>query len=337
MKCTRAQELFSSYLEDTIEAPLRVAFEQHLAECSECNAAYERFNATVMMLDEVNEVETPPDLHTLIMARVEEARRAKPSRVKWWSIDWERVFTVRVPARAVAMGFAVVLLLAVLIQLTPINGMMAGLFPGKVTKQMPTVPGDSEAPMEWSPLGGDWLERASYQPAGSGLAIAVVAKSGEGGGYALKLKTASTQPIEYTAYLYPNNSAAIKSGSIDRSDNAYVEIPAEGSEPIAARVVWNYRGTQYSAFTFLPVNFDIMSGNKTTNVSFRSESVFGRLKDVSSRFGVVVLASGDLTKQINRLNSKVSKPDTALDASVTEAGLSWKMIAPSVFVVEPAE
>lgn len=340
MKCTRAQELFSSYLEDTIEAPLRVAFEQHLAECPECNAAYERFNATVMMLDEVSEVETPPGLHALIMARVEEARRAKPSRVKWWSIDWERVFTVRVPARAVAMGFAVVLLLAVIIQLTPVSGMMAGLFPGKVTDKMPTAPSDSEAPMQWSPLGGNWLEKASYQPSGSGLAIAVVTRSGEGSGYALKLKTASAQSIEYAAYMLaqdPNGSATIKNGMMDRSENVYVEIPTQDSVPAAVKVVWDYRGSDYSAFAFLPANFDIMSGNKTTDVAFQSASVFERLKDISSRFGVVVLASGDLSIQISELNSKVSKPDTALDASLTQVGLNWKTIAPSVFVVEPAQ
>ena len=67
MKCGKAQELFSSYLEKTIQPPLGVAFEQHLAECARCKAAYDRFHATTIVLDELPMVQPPPDLHAIVM------------------------------------------------------------------------------------------------------------------------------------------------------------------------------------------------------------------------------------------------------------------------------
>ena len=62
MKCLNAQELFSSYLENEMDAELRTAFEQHLATCPLCEARYDRFHATVMLLEEMPEIETPPAL-----------------------------------------------------------------------------------------------------------------------------------------------------------------------------------------------------------------------------------------------------------------------------------
>src|SRR5665647_1122912 len=121
MKCARAQELFSGYLEKTIQPPMGVAFEQHLAECAHCKAEYNRFHATTVVLDELPEVEPPPDMHAVIMARIERARREAPGKVRWLHFDWQSVFTVRVPARALAMGGAMLLVLAMLVQLTPLH------------------------------------------------------------------------------------------------------------------------------------------------------------------------------------------------------------------------
>ncbi len=109
MKCGKAQELFSSYLEKTIQPPMGVVFEQHLEECAECKAAYDRFHATTVVLDELPMVEPPADMRAAVMARIEENRRQAPARVKWLHFDWQSVFTLRVPAKALAMGAATLL------------------------------------------------------------------------------------------------------------------------------------------------------------------------------------------------------------------------------------
>ncbi len=102
MRCARVRDLFSSYLENEMDVPTSVQFEKHLAECNKCQADYDRFTAAVMVLDEVKEVDPPAGLHAAVMAGVEKTRRAVPSPVRWWQIDWQHVFTLRVPARAAA-------------------------------------------------------------------------------------------------------------------------------------------------------------------------------------------------------------------------------------------
>ena len=127
MRCNKAQELFSSYLEKTIQLPMGVAFEQHLAECVRCRSAYDRFHATTIVLDELPVVEPPPDMHAVIMARVEQARRAAPGRVKWLHVDWQSAFTVRVSAKALAAAAAVLLVFVMVMQFSPLHSYMSGL------------------------------------------------------------------------------------------------------------------------------------------------------------------------------------------------------------------
>ena len=176
MKCAKAQELFSGYLENTILAPTRVALEQHLTQCPQCKAAYDRFHATAVVLDELPEVEAPLGLHAAVMARVEQARRAAPQRVAWWHVDWQSVFNARVPVRAVAMGFAVVLLLAVVVQLTPLRSMTAGFFWQPPSTQIP-LGEPVDAPKGPLPPGVKQGTQVDYHRHDSGMTIGIKAVS----------------------------------------------------------------------------------------------------------------------------------------------------------------
>ncbi len=154
MKCNRIQEMFSDYMENAMDARSCVEFEQHLTECACCSMDYDRFTQTVTMLDEMPEVEPPADFHASVMARVERARRTAPRPVRWWEIDWQRVFTIRVPARAVAMGLTLVLLMVLAVRFTGLSTITAGLFtPQKVSARI-VGQGDDQivlamASLEW--------------------------------------------------------------------------------------------------------------------------------------------------------------------------------------------
>jgi anti-sigma factor RsiW len=84
MQCDRAQEFFSDFLDQTIDRPLAVAVEAHLAECSGCRRELEALQSTCELLSAMPEVEPPADgawqvMRELQKLRVEqwEAQRAR--------------------------------------------------------------------------------------------------------------------------------------------------------------------------------------------------------------------------------------------------------------------
>lgn len=346
MKCTKAQELFSGYLENALELPLRVAFEQHLAQCLECKARYEGFNATVVMLDEVPEIDPSPCFHAAVMARVESARRIAPHRIKWWWVDWERVFTVRVPARAVAMGFAVLLLLALAIQLTPLNSITSGLPWVRHTVQQSAVV-DESAPRPSDPSWESNSGKQALQYIGTPtISVNVTADStGETRTvFALHLSTKSKVPIRVQVDLLPNSLAGDDSaasryytGSVEPGRKLVVPIPVMRSEHLAARVSWACSAGFYSEFVFMPSNFDLKAASKNLTLSFRNESVYDILSDISDSYGIVVLASGDLARKIPFVEVESGRPDEALYNCVLRTGLKWRAVATSVYAIGPAE
>lgn len=265
MKCAKAQDLFSSYMENTIEPPLGVAFEQHLAECPQCRADFDSFHATSVLLDELPEVEPPPDFHAAVMAAVERARRTAPRRVRWWNVDWQSVFTVRVPVRAVAVCAAMLLMFVMLAQLTPLGTFTANmLFGSKSTKV--ADPNAVPAPPPWS---GGSESGSRYTKSGPGLSMNVRLSSSDAQSivYLLDIKTESKVPVEYEAYLLREDTLANDSGSKDPEtklcggsvtcDQA-VKIPFVVSRPSGKQipsvvmVTWKYDNNTRNEVISLP-------------------------------------------------------------------------------------
>jgi len=61
MQCERAQEFFSDYLERTLDRPMTVAVEAHLAGCSGCREEIEALQATFYSLEAAPMVQPPAD------------------------------------------------------------------------------------------------------------------------------------------------------------------------------------------------------------------------------------------------------------------------------------
>ena len=329
MKCARALDLFSSFVENAIEPPLRVAFEQHLAECPECRADYERFNAAVMMLEEMPMVETPSGFHAAVMSRVEQARRA-PRPVRWWHLDWERVFTVRVPARAVALGMAVLLLMVMVVQLTPVTSVVANFF-GVPQAGMKNTIGvnDQEAPKPSQPVSN---------MAGSGLSISVSVGNAAGSQapYTLRLETKSSEAIAFSVFKAAGEASGEleSSGYVARSQPSVVPVYAQSEgRPVVARVEWQYKGRKYSEFAFLPSTFALEALVKSFSLS--DASVYQVLSTVSETYGIVILASGDMAKRIGYAGVESQMPSDALYNVVRSTGLKWHAVGQSVYMIEP--
>jgi hypothetical protein len=322
MKCARALELFSSYAENAMEPPLRVALEQHLAECPLCKADYERFNATVMMLEETPEVEPPAGFHAAVMARVERSRRTAPRKVKWWSLDWQRVFTVRVPARALAAGVALILAGVAVVQLAPMQTIGAYLPGIHRTVDNPVGINDSEAPVPKPPTGD-----VCYGIPDSGVSICVDVQAADRGRYTLTVSSQSAEAVAFSVYT-DSHTTPDSSGYVAREQPAVVPLSAG-----VARVEWEYEGRPYVEYAFMPSNFTAVAAGKSLSVS--NTSLGEALGSISQTYGVVVLASGNMERKIQYLDVTDGTPSDALYEVARETGLKWSAIGTSIYLVQP--
>jgi len=89
MKCDKAQEFFSDYLENTLDRPMTVALETHLNGCEQCSADVAGLKQMYAVLDKVPQVEPPADFVWRTTTRLQnelltrrEAEQARP--LPWW-------------------------------------------------------------------------------------------------------------------------------------------------------------------------------------------------------------------------------------------------------------
>jgi len=74
MQCDRAEEFFSDYLERTLDRPMTVAIESHLAGCVNCRDGVEALQSTFLALDSLPEVEPPADGAWRVMTAIRQQR-----------------------------------------------------------------------------------------------------------------------------------------------------------------------------------------------------------------------------------------------------------------------
>jgi len=89
MKCDKAQEFFSDYIETTLDRPMTVALESHLSGCETCTADVAALRGLFTVLDKVPQVEPPADFVWRTTTRLQnealnrrEAEQVKP--LPWW-------------------------------------------------------------------------------------------------------------------------------------------------------------------------------------------------------------------------------------------------------------
>jgi hypothetical protein len=321
MKCGKVRELFSSHLEGAIDGRQSAEFEEHLAGCGECRAAYERVNATVMMLEEMPDVEPPADFHATVMARVQEARRAAPQRVRWWEIDWQRVFTIRVPARSAAIGIAVMLLAVLMMQFTPLHGPVANFFGvGKQSGQQITNTSPDDV-RQWEP----WTPKSQTK---GGLKLTIRMESPNV--YTIMLGTQSARPITFSM----KASSESYSGSVQANQEYRVTVPAPRSDVAVARIAWDYQEMGYAARVFLPAK--ISRTESPRSLSLEAMSVQDMLKKLSQEYGIAIIASGDLDQIIPAGQVENQTAGGALYELLDGFGIKRVALSQSVYAVESA-
>lgn len=334
MKCEKAQELFSDHLEGLLERPMAVAFDQHIAECCDCERDYLVFRTTWQMLEALPEVAPPPGFSTDVVVKLrlqqEAARRARPR----WQVIWSDLFTSRVPVRAFA-GVAAAFALAVVIVNTPLGG---------VIRQFPiptfaphAAPIKVQAPLpaeEWLNSGLKFELGSSTVSTESGVSVF---------GILLKADGVTNQRVDVFV-TDPNqvrfdeqslkNCSVVFTGSVDKSGQVLPFILSSNPDKdvITAIVKWEHHDKTYLEAVFVPTN--MMSSPANGSVRIENENIYSALRKVSASFGAVILANADIDARVKDVNITNGSTDDALYKICSGAGLSWRLLGNRVWIVE---
>src|SRR5438093_13407494 len=113
MKCDKAQEFFSDFIENTLDQPMTVGLETHLSGCEACSADVADLRSMWTVLDKVPQVEPPADFVWRTTTRLQnellnrrEAERARP--LPWWKrLTPVQSFSYAGIAAMLAVGLAI--------------------------------------------------------------------------------------------------------------------------------------------------------------------------------------------------------------------------------------
>ena len=309
-------------MENAMDGNLSAKVDEHLTACASCREAYERFNATVMMLDEIPEVNPPADFHASVMARVERTRRRVPETVRWWRIDWQHVFTIRVPARAAVVGLAVVLLFAMAFQLfPPLRGGIAIFFGLQRPSAAPIHAIPEGAPRGWLP----WNSNAKDH---SGLLIDIAADRGKV--YSIRLGTKGDRIIGFGVKAAGNSY----SGFVGASRDTIVKVPAPPAGSVAeAEITWSDIEQDRVEHILLPAKLE--PGTSPRSFTMQNVRVEDVLRKVCREYGVAIIASGDLKKPVSYAQVDRGTPYDALYYCLESVGMKARALSSTVFAVEP--
>jgi hypothetical protein len=336
MRCDKAQEIFSDNLEGTIERPMAIAFESHLAECPQCARDYSTFKTTWEMLETLPAVEPPPGFATDVIMAIEMQREAARRAQPRWQAIWNNMFTTKVPARVFAAAVTVFLCSMVLLH-TPLRGIVpAWVIPSPADTSNTVVGG----PMSWE--SSPWLNNAlSFELAGSrDISNQSIFR------LLLKPKDVTSQRVQ--VYLMTSGKQGFDNASINKSSLIFDDnigasgrvIPfvlgrANGRQDVmTALVQWNYRKRHYQEAVFVPVQIAPDGKPVTSTVQYKNTELYSALQQLSATYGVVVLAPADVSAVVHDVNLKNCSADDALYGITKDVGLRWRPLLGQVYIVE---
>lgn len=106
MRCQKAQEQFSDYLEQKLDAKRCEPLDLHLQACTACRRELAEVRAVWRALDQMPQVEPPPDAMMSVMLRVQRERANQLSRQQARTPAWARWIAQINPLRTAGMAAA---------------------------------------------------------------------------------------------------------------------------------------------------------------------------------------------------------------------------------------
>jgi putative zinc finger protein len=300
MKCDKAQEFFSDYIENALDQPMVVALETHLNGCEACSADVSSLRDMWTVLDKVPQVEPPADFVWRTTTRLQnellnrrEAERARP--LPWW----KRL----TPVQAFSyVGIAALLLIGVVVPVgNKLNYGTWGIgWPFGPHQVVQTAP----APNVTAP------EFTAQVPGLNGAAATVT------------IQATSEMPYASVAmgYLTPSGTDLVtqlrpytKPQTMEAGQSISVPVQVSGPQSDhAAKINLNTNGIAFSKVLILP-------GAPVVNDKLQDADAYFVLQQIAARTGQPMLVDGGLTPRVT-LDLQSITPDQALQSLMTQVG-----------------
>lgn len=319
MKCEKAQELFSDYLEGNLERPMAFTLEHHLSECHDCELGYTQFKMAWTMLDELPEIEVPVGFRASVMERIEAQETAK--KEKAWSIDLSRIFGTGVRLRPVAAGAAVALF-AVMLALHPLQ-------PSKDVKKVDTagLTGITISDPDYIGRNGNFTISSEnrYSAAKSGLTVQVKPLAD---GYNLHFIPEHGASINVKAYAFDSMPSAFDSSSLSSGImimDQKLSFDRNSDLQTNAGIIllnWQYDSTWRSEVLIMPRR--LSESKVTMPFSVSNEDTYEALQKIANDYGVIIFADTGLQGTVKSVDMPSANVDGALDATTQDLGINWR-------------
>ncbi len=365
MKCERARELYSEYLEGSIDYALTATVRSHVDQCDGCKSELASFQRTWGLIGTLPEVEPPSSFrHDVVMraARMQHEQR-KSEKQGFLGVKWDQVFGRLIPARAVAVACAGAILAAILLNLPA--EVMTFFDRGSEGVQ---VSGELRQPVsiQASPLNAkkaDWLNRIGNYNA---LWVSVESTDiSEGSSYydlVLRinneaLATGVTNRIPAQVYILPAGVYRLEPGSQRKpvwSGNVLGDKPlplvvpgicnAQGEPvPITLLVTYQFRKMQFAKIVFIPSRdtkvrpTDALGLASEASTTVRDRSLFGVLQAISQEYDKTIIANGSLDKKPAVFDISGRDVEQALHKVLRSepVHLDWAFIDEAIYVDRP--
>lgn len=321
MRCDTARELFSDYLEGKAERPLALTFEQHLAECAECASDYKEFSNVWNSLDNLPEVEPPLSFRAQVMTRVQQ-QCASRRRERKWSINWGGILSTRIPARAFAAAFVLLLFAGLALQMgSPPNVIRSG--------------GAVEFETSWPTTSND-INRGNT---GLQFTIAPVTTDGQAA-YRMRIEIKDSDVAALKLYLLPSAQTNFMPSALEGAPSILVpgvkgSVWTDILGPGTAYLQWYFRGERFSEVIFLPTQ---LAPSKPEAATFESPglSLYAALAAASEVYGIVIVSDADLGAPIISAEPSFLTSAEALAkiaANVDGSSVRWKKMQTTVYAI----
>lgn len=367
MNCERSRELFSDYLEGTMDAALAAVIRLHLDKCGACASEFEQFKATWGILSVLPEIESPRDFrHDVVMRAVrQQHERAQTTKKNSYGIDWDQIISRLIPARPIAIAFAAAALAFVLLKFPDtVYHEFTGMFNPRAGVSQQT--GSTEQPASSQPtpmqMSAQRLQDWQMRKLARNTVWVSIAPKDDGDGSAQYSVTLSINEDAFFAgedskrlpaqvYLLPSSfyeagsidsSAPIWSGNILEDSPVVVPVLAEEfrgkATTVKLLITWDHRDRKFGYVVFIPTRrsttpgeaMDFSAGGRDFAES--QSSLYAALEGMSEDYGVPMIVNAYLNEKPSVINLGRESLRSALTQALKSTDMDWMYADGAVYV-----
>lgn len=367
MKCERAKELFSEYLEGSIDYALTTTVRSHIDQCDDCRDDLKAFQRTWDVIGMLPKVEPPSSFrHDVVMraARIQHEHH-KAEKQGFLGVTWDYMFGRLLPARAIAIACAGAVLALLLLNVpqsvyTRYQQLMNG------NTNVIIAGGDRIGvnDIEASPLSADKEEWQSRTRLGNALWVSVTSTEfSEGSSYYELILTINnkalardvTNRIPTQVYVLPVDTYGLEPGGLQKPmwrgnvlGDSPVQLTVPGISnsqgnpvPVTLFVTYQFRKMHFSKIVFIPNKYarprstDALDFASGSGLRIKQKSLNALLQAISQDYGKTIIVNGSLNKKPAVVDVGSDQIDDTLRKVLTPIELDWAYIDTAVYVDRP--